>query len=135
MIYKDRHNLKKTISLILSVIILATALTGCSVRLTSEQKAACQEADELLEELAALADNNGMKSKTKKLDGKIVYIATIDFATSITVGNARTFKSHVMPVLENILHPEDIYVVLYLNENGEELYRLIDSQLDPSILD
>jgi len=64
-----------------------------------------------------------------------VYIATIDYAVSIDDSNATTFQRYTMPALEDILHPEDIYVVLYLNENGNEVYRLFDSELDPSILD
>lgn len=126
--------MKKAVSLIL-VLVLCLGLCACSVNLTESQSAACKQADELVAGLADLADNNGTKSKTKEIDGKIVYIATIDYATTIDDSNAKTFQSHVLPALEKTLHPENIYVVLYLSENGSEVYRLIDSQLDPSVLD
>ena len=126
--------MKKTLSLIL-VLVLCLSLCACSVKLTDSQTAACEKADELISGLAELADSNGTKSKVEKIDGKIVYIATIDYTVSIDDSNATTFQSYAMPALEEILHPEDIYVVLYLNENGNEVYRLIDSELDPSILD
>lgn len=126
--------MKKALSLLLA-LVLCLGLCACSVKLTESQSVACKEADEMLLGLAELADNNGVKSKIKEIDGKIVYIGTIDYATSIDDSNAKTFQSHVMPLLEKMLHPENIYVVLYLNENGQEIYRLIDSQLDPSILD
>lgn len=126
--------MKRIISLSLA-LVLCLSLCACSPKLSESQSAACKQADELLTGLADLADNNGTKSQIKEIDGKIVYIATIDYAISIDDSNAKTFQSHVMPAVEKTLHPENIYVVLYLNENGAEVYRLIDSELDSSILD
>lgn len=122
----------KKIAVISVAILLLMAMTGCTVKLTEKQSATCDKIDTLLQGLADSADNNGVERKIKKVDGKIVYIGTIDYATEVSEAVATTFQDSVMPVLEETLHPENIYVVLYLNVNGEECYRLIDSELDPS---
>ncbi len=122
----------KKIAVISVAILLLMAMTGCTVKLTDKQSATCDKIDTLLQGLADSADNNGVERKIKKVDGKIVYIGTIDYATDVSEAVATTFQDSVMPVVEETLHPENIYVVLYLNVNGEECYRLIDSELDPS---
>ncbi len=122
----------KKITVVSVAILLLMALTACSVRLTESQNAACDSADELLQGFADVADNNGIQRKMKKVDGKIVYIGTIDYAVDVNDAVATTFRDSVMPLFENLLHPEDIYVVIYLNVNGEECYRVVDTQLDSS---
>ena len=125
--------MKKIFSLLL-VIALMFSLCACKVSLSDEQEQCCKSADELF---SSMAESLNMKfeSKTEKEDGKILYVVTLDFDGVIDEGNATTFQQHVMPIAEDILSQEDIYVVLYLSENGEEVYRIVDSKLDPSILD
>lgn len=122
----------KKISVAAVAILLLFAMTGCNVKLTDKQSVACEKADEVLQQMADLADNNGVERKLKKVDGKIVYIGTIDYATDVSEAAAKIFQDSTMPILESVLHPEDVYVVLYLNVNGEECYRLVDSELDSS---
>ena len=126
--------MKKILVLFTSVLLLIS-VTACSVKLTESQKAACDEVEELIQGLADLADNHGTKREIKKVDGNIVYFATIDYATEVEQSVAETINNMGMPMYEEILHKEDIYFVLYLNEDGENKYRMIDSQLDPSSID
>ena len=124
--------MKKIISLLL-VTVLMFLLCACGVSLTKEQEKCCSEADELFTSMAEDL-NLEFERETKKADGKILYVVTLDFDGELNDSNATTFQQYVMPVAEDILGKEDIFVILYLNEKGEEVYRLIDSKLDPDIL-
>ncbi len=120
--------------LLLFVVVLALFLCACSTSLTEVQEKCCIEADELFNSMAEDL-NLSFERKMDKIDGKNLYVATLDFDGELTDSNATTFQQYVMPAAEKILGEEDIYVVLYLNESGDEVYRLIDSKLDPDVLD
>lgn len=126
--------MKKLLALFL-IVVLCLSLSACSVTLTDKQTDVCSQADELIDSLAELVGNSVAESEVKKIDGELIYIATIDYQCEVDQSNAITFQDYVLPSLEKTLHAEDIYVVLYLNEFGEEKYRLIDSELNPEILD
>lgn len=125
--------MKKVISLF-SLLLLVFSLFACSPQLSEAQKECCNKVDELF---VSMAEDLDLKfdSKMDKKGGKILYVATLDFDGDLTDSNAKTFQQSVMPVAEKILGKEDIYFVLYLNENGQEVYRLIDSRLNPNLLD
>ncbi|MBE7021263.1 MAG: hypothetical protein E7411_07515 [Ruminococcaceae bacterium] len=125
--------MKKNI-LLLFVAILALFLCACSTSLTEAKEKCCVEADKLFNSMADEL-NLSFERKMDKIDGKNLYVATLDFDGKLTDSNATTFQQYVMPVAEKILGEEDIYVVLYLNENGDEVYRLLDSKLDPDVFD
>ncbi len=125
--------MKKIVSLLL-VSVFMLSLCACGVSLTKEQENCCEEADELFSSMAKELDLE-FDREIKKEDGNILYVVTLDFDGTLNDSNGRTFQQYVLPVAESILGEEDIYVVLYLNQNGEEAYRIIDSKLDPDILD
>lgn len=129
--------MKKIISLVCAVIFMFS-LSACGISLTESQKNCCSEADEHFNSLAEDMDIK-FDSKMDKKDGKILYVATLDFADRLTDGLdddiANAFGQYTMPYAEKIFEGEDIYVVLYLNEKGHEVYRLIDSKLNSDFLD
>ena len=127
--------MKKILSVLMILVIAATMLTACSVSLTDEQKETCEEMDATLSELAEVVESSKTTSEIKKVDGKLIYFGTIDYGMEISDNIAKTFGDYVMPLFEKELHDVDLYVVLNLNQKGEEVYRLVDSALDPSILD
>ena len=133
--------MKKFVALTLGLVMIVCAFTACGAKLTSEQKAVCEEADVFFEDLTeglndeVSTDNVDFSSKTQIKDGNALYIATLDFSYEISEDLGYSFQSYVVPVVEEILAEEDVYCVLYLNVDGEQLYRLIDSKLDPSVLD
>ena len=126
--------MKKTISLLV-VLVLILSLCACGgVELSAEQKATCEEADNFFKEmLTALAPGSTSKSTIKVIDGKILYYCTLDIKG--TFGAANAFQSAVMPTLESSFSKNNMYVVIHIKENGKDAYRLIDSKLDSNILD
>lgn len=130
--------MKRTIAMILSLLLIMSVMIACG-GLTPEQEAACKEADEVLQklcdsELLGELYHCTYTSKTETRDGKLLYIATMTF-DEISTGMAKAFGEVVMPEMVDALSKEGIYGVLYLNEGTEEVYRLHDEALDPSILD
>lgn len=129
--------MKKIISLVCAVIFMLS-LSACGVSLTESQKKCCIEADDHFNSIAEDLDIK-FDSKMDKKDGKILYVATLDFADrmidGLTDDTANAFAQYTMPFAEKIFEGESIYVVLYLNEKGHETYRLIDSKLNPDDLD
>ena len=129
--------MKKALSLILA-LVMCLSLCACG-GLTKEQKAACEEADAVLQKLC---DSDVMqqlyklsyKSETKTVEGKTLYIATITF-DKISTTMAKAFGETIMPDLQEVLNKEDIYVGIYLYEGDEAVYKLIDDNLDSNFLE
>lgn len=126
----------KKATLLTLILALCLSLCACSVKLTESQQAAVEKEDRFFNLLNKGSNTNVRSSKTelKKIDGKIVYIVTVDLY-EITNLALYTFETRTMPDLQESLNPEDIYVVLYIKENGKEVYRMVDDKLDSSLLD
>lgn len=126
----------KKVTFLILALVLCLSLCACSVKLTESQQAAVEKEDRYFNLLNKGSNTNVLSSKTelKKIDGKIVYIATVDLY-EITDLILYTFETMTMPDLQESLNPEDIYVVLYIKENGKEVYRMVDDKLDSSLLD
>ena len=127
--------MKKKLVLLLSVVlVMSSLLCACGTSLTDEQKDMCEKVDDFYSYMATNLDMT-YSSKIKKVDGYILHIGILNYDGDITDENAQTFSDLAVPDAEKTLHKVDIYHVLYLNEYGENEYRIIDSQLDPNILD
>lgn len=124
--------MKKAISLILA-LMMCLSLCACGVSLTAEQKEACKNADGLMERISEIEPGSSYKSKVKSIGGETVYIGTLDIDGKFNA--AAAFQDAVMPALEGSFSKCDMFVVLYIKENGKDAYRIIDSGLDPDILD
>ena len=126
--------MKKTLSLLLA-LVLCISLCACgSVNLSAEQKAVCEETDGFFAEmLADSVPGSTVTSTVKVVDGKLIYYCTLDIKGTFSA--IESFQALVMPVLESSFSENDMYVVLEIKEFGESEWRLIDSKLDPDILD
>lgn len=129
--------MKKIITLILGMI-MCISFSACSdkeedtIKLTEAQNTVCAEVDEFIKECAN--EDAEFSREISKKDGKLLYIATLDLEDKWTI-EPKLFADVVAPTAEDMLAKENMYVVIYFSEYGEEEYRLIDSRLDPSILD
>lgn len=124
--------MKKVFSLLVA-LAMCLSLCACGASLTEEQKSACEKADGLLELISSDVPGSTYESRIKTIDGKTLYVGTLDVNGTFDAINA--FQNSVMPVLEGTFSECGIDVVLYIKENGKDMYRIIDSGLDPSILD
>ena len=131
--------MKKVIK-IAFVMIMCMATIGCanSPKLTSAQKECCKEVDGHLENFAE-EFNVKFTKEIKEKEGKILYIAKLNATDNSTANfndsNASSFDQYLRPAMEDILHEENLYFALYLCNDGEEVYRITDSMLNPEILD
>ena len=122
------------IFIVLAVII---SLCGCvNVKLTETQETACNNVTDFFNDLVDYVSADlEFSHEIEKVSGNITYIATLNINGNFTEDNLNLFADSVMPRMEEILSKEDMYIVLYMNENGSEEYRIIDSKLDPKLLD
>ena len=127
----------KKVYCIFVVLAIIISLCGCgNVKLTESQETACNNVTDFFNGLVDYVSADlEFSHEIEKVSGNITYIATLNINGNFTEDNLNLFADSVMPRMEEILSKEDMYIVLYMNENGSEEYRIIDSKLDPNLLD
>lgn len=133
---KEVTVMKKIICLLL-VFAAILSLCACGgVKLTDSQKEICDQTDEFFSSLAdSVSADLKFSSKITKASGKIIYNATLNLNGTYSDENLELFSDTVLPMVEKQLAPEDVYIVLYLQEKGDDAYRIVGSNLDPDVLD
>lgn len=121
--------MKKILVLIFASLMLLTMLTACAPKLTDAQTAACKEADEFLVGLEKELDGVRITSEVKTVNGKPVYIGKIDCANGCTDSEASSYNEYIFPIVDGIVGKEDMQAVLYITENGKDLYRMGDDSV------
>ena len=125
--------MKKLLTVLLA-IMMCFSLVACGANLTDEQNEVCEEVDKMIGDFANEFDLD-FKKEIKVKSDKVIYIATLDVEGGFSDEVATTIANSFMPIIESVLHEQDVYVVMYLNNDGEEEYRIIDSTLPSDIMD
>ena len=127
----------KKITIVMLVFVLSIMIIACGKTATAEQKAACESATNTLQELADRGGNKfKVESKVKGIDDKVIYEVKLDFEPDFMEETIELFADSIVPYLKSeYLEEQDVYIVMYINGIGDSPARLVDPDLDSSILD